>query len=198
MKLSDVIDNLTKLLASVDKESFVYDFLAAFGTPKATIARLKSGNLNVAKKADSVLLKGTVYFEPVTKDLLKSPSPREVLEAALQNPQIERNKPRFLFSTDFKEFVAYDTKRKEWLEVIFKELGDHYTFFLPMAGMEKTSFQEETDAPPSSRAWIARSRTRVLFLAMDTESRRRRRGPSGPKSFAPPPLSGSAQRNREI
>ena len=198
MKLADVIDNLTKLLASVDKDSFVYDFLAAFGAPKATIARLKSGNLNVAKKADSVLLKGKVYFEPVTKDLLKSPSPREVLEAALQNPQIERNKPRFLFSTDFKEFVAYDTKRKEWLEVVFKDLGNHYTFFLPLAGMEKTSFQEETDAPPSSRAWIARSRTRVLFLAMDTESRRRRRGPSGPKSFAPPPLSGSAQRNREI
>jgi hypothetical protein len=68
------------------------------------------------------------------------------VELATVNPQIERNKPRFLFSTDFKEFVAYDTKRKEWLEVAFKELGEHYTFFLPLAGMEKTSFQEETDA----------------------------------------------------
>ena len=146
MKLADVIDNLTKLLASVDKKSFVYDFLAAFGTPKATLARLKSGNLNVAKKAGCILLKGKVYFEPVIKELIKTPSPREIVELATANPQIERNKPRFLFSTDFKEFVAYDTKRKEWLEVAFKELGSHYTFFLPLAGMEKTSFQEETDA----------------------------------------------------
>ena len=146
MKLADVIDNLTKLLASVDKKSFVYDFLAAFGTPKATLARLKSGNLNVAKKAGCILLKGKVYFEPVIKELIKTPSPREIVELATANPQIERNKPRFLFSTDFKEFVAYDTKRKEWLEVAFKELGEHYTFFLPLAGMEKTSFQEETDA----------------------------------------------------
>ena len=146
MKLSDVIDNLTKLLPSVDEESFVYDFLAAFGTPKVTIARLKSGNLNVAKKDGSVLLKGKVYFEPVIEELVKSSSPKEVVESASQNPQIERNKPRYLISTDFKEFVAYDTKRKEWLEVAFSELGDHYTFFLPLAGMEKTSFQEETDA----------------------------------------------------
>ena len=146
MKLADVIDNLSKVLASVDKKSFVYDFLAAFGTPKATLARLKSGNLNVAKKAGCILLKGKVYFEPVIKELIKTPSPREIVELATTNPQIERNKPRFLFSTDFKEFVAYDNKRKEWLEVAFKELGEHYTFFLPLAGMEKTSFQEETDA----------------------------------------------------
>ena len=107
---------------------------------------MKSGNLNVAKKAGSVLLKGKVYFEPVIKELVKSPSPKEIVETAIRNPQVERNKPRFLFSTDFEEFVSYDTKRKEWLEVAFKELGDHYTFFLPLAGMEKTSFQEETDA----------------------------------------------------
>ena len=146
MKLADVIDNLSKLLASVDKKSFVYDFLAAFGTPKATLARLKSGNLNVAKKPGCILLKGKVYFEPVIKELIKIPSPRDIVEMAIANPQIERNKARFLLSTDFKEFVAFDTKRKEWLEVAFKELGNHYTFFLPLAGMEKTSFQEETDA----------------------------------------------------
>jgi hypothetical protein len=34
MKLADVIDNLSKLLASVDKKSFVYDFLAALERPK--------------------------------------------------------------------------------------------------------------------------------------------------------------------
>ena len=156
MKLADVIDNLTKLLASVDKKSFVYDFLAAFGTPKATLARLKSGNLNVAKKPGCILLKGKVYFEPVIKELIKTPSPREIVELATANPQIERNKPRFLFSTDFKEFVAYDTKRKEWLEVAFKELGEHYTFFLPLAGMEKTSFQEETDADVKAAEQMAK------------------------------------------
>ena len=146
MKLNDVIENLQKLLVSVKRDSFIFDFLAAFGTPKATLARLKSGNLNVAKKPGCILLKGKIYFEPVSKELIKTPSPKEIVEAAIANPQIQRNKPRFLFSTDFKEFVAFDTKRKEWLEVAFNELGNHYTFFLPLAGMEKTSFQEETDA----------------------------------------------------
>jgi hypothetical protein len=193
MKLSDVIDNLTKLFASIDEESFIYEFLAAFGTPKATLARLKSGNLNVAKKAGCILLKSKVYFEPVFKDLVKSPSPKEIVEAAAGNPQIKRNKPRFLFSTNFKEFVAYDTKRKEWLEVAFSEVGDHYTFFLPLAGMEETTFQEETDAdvraaeqmaklydliladnPPSSKAERHQLNvflTRLLFcyFAEDTE-----------------------------
>ncbi len=144
--LSEIVDRITKLSSAVEPEEFIYDFLNCFGAPKATLARLKSGNLNVAKKSGSTLLKTKVYFEPLTKDLLKAGKPAEAIAAARQDKNVIANKPRFLIATDFQTLAAFDTKKGESEEFSIANLHEHYTFFLPLAGMELNPVDKEREA----------------------------------------------------
>ena len=45
------------------KDEFIYELLLAYGTPKATIARLETGSLNLSKEPGEILLKKKVYFK---------------------------------------------------------------------------------------------------------------------------------------
>lgn len=156
MTLSEIIANLTKLTAAIQPDEFIYDFLTAFGTPKATISRLKSGDLNLAKKDGCTLLKAKVYFEPLLPDLLKSYTPAEAIQSAQRTRQIMGNKPRFLIATDFQNLAAFDTRKNETLAFPIAELHDHYAFFLPLAGMERTVFQAETEADVKAAEHMAK------------------------------------------
>ena len=145
--LAQIVDNITQLSAAVKPAGFIYDFLTCFGLPKATIARLKgAGGVNVAKKAGCTLLKTKVYFEPLRADLLKAATPMQAIEAAQKDSRIAANKPRFLIATDFKTLAAFDTKRRDTVEFPIGDLHEHYTFFLPLAGMEKSSVHAEAEA----------------------------------------------------
>jgi hypothetical protein len=44
MNIAQIADNLEKLVESFNKDSFIFDLLLAYGTPKATITRLQLGN----------------------------------------------------------------------------------------------------------------------------------------------------------
>jgi len=46
-------------------DEFIYELLLAYGTPKATISRLKKGQLNLSKEPGEVLLKKKVYFKAI-------------------------------------------------------------------------------------------------------------------------------------
>lgn len=145
--LAQIVDNITQLSAAVRPAEFIYDFLTCFGLPKATIARLKgAGGVNLAKKEGCTLLKTKVYFEPLRADLLKAATPMHAIEAAQKDSRIAANKPRFLIATDFKTLAAFDTKRKEPVEFPIGDLHEHYTFFLPLAGMEKSTAHAEAEA----------------------------------------------------
>ena len=144
--LAQVVENITRLSADVTPDEFIYDFLTCFGAPKATIARLKSGALNVAKKEGCTLLKTKVYFEPLRPDLLKAAQPLQAIEVAKRDSRISANKPRFLLATDFKTLAAFDTKRNDTVEFPIVDLHEHYTFFLPLAGMEKSTVHAEAEA----------------------------------------------------
>ena len=41
MNIAQISDNLEKLVESFNKETFIFDLLLAYGTPKVTISRLK-------------------------------------------------------------------------------------------------------------------------------------------------------------
>ncbi len=145
--LAQIVDNITQLSAAVKPAEFIYDFLTCFGLPKATIARLKgAGGVNLAKKEGCTLLKTKVYFEPLRADLLKAATPMQAIEAAQRDSRIAANKPRFLIATDFKTLAAFDTKRRDTVEFPIGDLHDHYTFFLPLAGMEKSTVHAEAEA----------------------------------------------------
>jgi N-6 DNA Methylase len=148
--ISQIVDDITQLSAAVEPAEFLYEFLACFGLPKATIARLKGGGLNVAKKDGCTLLKSKVYFDPTTD------APLLAIEAAKTDRKIAANKPRFLIATDFKTLAAFDTKRGDSTAFPIGELHAHYAFFLPLAGMEKSTVHPEAEADVKAAENMAR------------------------------------------
>jgi len=145
--LAQIVDNITHLSGAIKESDFIYDFLTCFGLPKATIARLKGdGGVNLARKEGCTLLKTKVYFEPIRADQLKSETPMQAIDAAKKDSRITANKPRFLIATDFKTLAAFDTKRHDIVEFSIGDLHEHYTFFLPLAGMEKSTVHAEAEA----------------------------------------------------
>ncbi len=140
MTITQIETNITKLLANFSQDSFIFEFLLAFGEPKATITRLKKSDLNQLESNGEVLLRKKVFFKEVYEHLHGSID-------TLKNSYISaRQKPRFVIVTDYKTLLAYDTKTTDTLDIDFKKLAGHYDFFLPLAGMEKSTYIDENPA----------------------------------------------------
>lgn len=139
-QLYDTLQGLTQL---PDTAEFIYGFLDAYGFPKSTITQLRNGGTrNVAKAEGDVALKKQLYFHSI-------PKKASVHEAAenLKNSEIIRSQAiRFVIVTNFKELVAYDLKADERMETPFEELHQQYSFFLPLAGYEKSYSHSESVA----------------------------------------------------
>ena len=57
MTLSQIETNLKKVINHFDADTFIYDFLLAYNTPKSVIQRFKKGTLNLSKNADEIITK---------------------------------------------------------------------------------------------------------------------------------------------
>ena len=57
-----------------------------------------------------------------------------------------RHNTRFVIVTDYNELLAVDTKTGENLMIPIRDVGKHFTFFLPWAGMEKAQYVAEAHA----------------------------------------------------
>ncbi|MGP5123904.1 DNA methyltransferase [Glutamicibacter ardleyensis] len=120
---------------------FIFDLLAAYGRAQGNITRLRNGSLNVAEDpATEVAQKNVVYFKETTED------PLTVIEELRTSPTVVRYNTRFVIVTDFAELVAIDTKTNETLMIPIREIDQHFTFFLPWAGMEKAQYVAEAHA----------------------------------------------------
>src|SRR5699024_6840950 len=62
------------------------------------------------------------------------------------SPTVVRYNTRFVIVTDFAELVAIDTKTNETLMIPIREIDQHFTFFLPWAGMEEAQYVAEAHA----------------------------------------------------
>jgi len=139
MNIAQIEKNLKNLISSFSKESFIYDLLLAYGLPKASITRLKKGNLNLSKVAGEVSWKKKLFF-------------KEEYEADLHITVFEsltnevKQGQRFVVVTDYETLLAIDTKTGDKLDIPLKDLPRHYDFFLPWAGMEKAQHQNENPA----------------------------------------------------
>jgi len=132
---SDVIAN------QVNKDEFIYQLMAAYGHRKTTIGRIKSGERNLAKIEGEVRAKRHIYFKQSQNDCVLSD-----IDNMKKEPSVSRDKIRFVIATDFNQFVALDTRTHDTLDIEFTELGKHFDFFLPWAGMEKAVYQGENPA----------------------------------------------------
>ena len=139
------IEKLEKTIASLVKKpkpkSFIFDLLLAYDQPKATITRLKKGTLNQGEYKGEILWKKKLYFYAETESDLHA-----TIEEVRTNAKVTRQDPRFLIVTDYKQFLAVDTKTDDTLDIEIKDLSKNADFFLPLAGMEKAQYKSEAIA----------------------------------------------------
>ncbi len=139
MTIDQIEKNIEKLLKNgIVEDTFIYDLLLAYGLPKATITRLKDGNSNLSKKENQVILKAKILFESVkNEDIhLKITDLKDNL----------KHGERFVIVTDFEYLLAIDTKTNEKLDIPIEDINLYFDFFLPLAGMEKATYQNENPA----------------------------------------------------
>ena len=128
-------------------QELLYDLLTAYGRSASSMTRLRKGDLNVARHPEKgeVAQKNVVYFRPVphqasTDELL------ELMGKLTDAEHVTRYSPRFVLVTDYHRLLAYDTRTRETLSTPLGEIGQHVAFFLPWAGMEKTTYISEHHA----------------------------------------------------
>ena len=125
---------------SYDRE-FIFSLLLAYGKPQGNVTRLRNGSLNVAHDpATEVAQKNVLYFKETTGD------PLAVIEELKTSPLVVRYNTRFVIVTDHTELLAIDTKTGESLMIPIRDIDQHFTFFLPWAGMEKAQYVAEAHA----------------------------------------------------
>ncbi len=131
MTPKEIEQNLLQLSQNINPEDFIFDFLLAFGFPKASVSRFKSGDYNQSKIEGEFLYKGKIFFKvgETGKMLIES-------EILAKDEKILKQKPRFILLTDFKNIVAKDLKTKASKDFPIEELPNFKDFFIPLTGAE--------------------------------------------------------------
>jgi hypothetical protein len=138
MNIAQIEQNLQELIQNYSKDNFIYDFLLAYGLPKASITLLQKGNRNLSKEVGVVSMKKKMLFKPVLNDDLH-------LAITASKDEVKQEQ-RFIIVTNFETLLAVDTKTADTLDIDFDNLPKHFDFFLPLAGMEKATHKNENPA----------------------------------------------------
>lgn len=141
MNVTQIGQSVEDLIKSINEESFFYDFISCFGTPKATVKRLQEGGLNLSKNHGEILWKKKVFFK-----VSNSIDLHLLIDSIKSDPKVTGHSPRFIIVTDYETLLSIDTKTGDSLDTPLLELDRHFDFFLPLAGMEKAQHQFENPA----------------------------------------------------
>ena len=140
MTIIEIENNLNNLISNFNKESFIFDLLLAYGTPKSTIKRLIGSDHDKLDSNGELIVRKKLFFKVASKNL------HSVIDELKTHKEISKHSPRFIIVTDFETLLAYDTKTSDSLDTELLNIVNHYDFFLPLAGMEKANFQDENPA----------------------------------------------------
>jgi type II restriction/modification system DNA methylase subunit YeeA len=138
MEITELENRLKKITEDINKETFIYDLLLAYDFPKATISRIKSGDLNLSKNPNEILFKKKLLFKTIeNKDLHDS------IDELSNDKQIAKYEPRLIIVTDFNILLAQDTQTKDTLDIKLEDLFKYSNFFFPWIGKEKIYYKNE-------------------------------------------------------
>lgn len=132
-------------LEPFDATEFPFTFLAAFDNKPATIARLRAGATNASDVPGGVLQRNHIHLATCSPGHVT-----ETLAALKASPKTAKAKAKFVLATDGEHIEAKDLVTDEPLACSFGELGKHFGFFLPLAGI--TTVQEIKDNPIDIKA----------------------------------------------
>lgn len=134
MKLGEVEIRLHSLDLAAGQD-LIYELLAAYGIPQASITRLRSGSYNRSGDKDTVLWQKKVwdiYESEATEEQLLS-----LLDRAHTNSEIRALKPRFFIARSDRRIAAVDNRTGQTLAAPLSDLPRHAAFFMPWAGAEQ-------------------------------------------------------------
>lgn len=157
MNIEQIESNLILLLKNFQKEEFIFNFLLAYGIPKATITLLKKGRHNLSKQEGRIILKQKLFFQDINNTDL-----HETIDTLQKDSSTKRHNPRFIIVTDYKTLLAVDTKTSEHLDIPIKNIVKHYDFFLPWAGIEKHRHANENPADRKAAEKMAKLYDEIL------------------------------------
>ena len=140
MTIIEIESNLTDLVANFKKENFIFEFLLAYGSPKATIKRLEGSDHDRLSSHGELVVRKKLFFKVVSQHLHVS------IDELKTSKDVTKHSPRFIIVTDYERLLAYDTKTEDTLDTELLSITNHYDFFLPLAGMEKATFADENPA----------------------------------------------------
>ena len=141
MNATQIENNVQELIQSINEDTFIFDFLLAYDTPKSIVKKLKDFSLNLSKENGEVLWKKKLFFKVVANNDLHL-----TIDEIKTDPKITNHSPRFVLVTDYNKLLAVDTKTLDSLDISILDFGKHFDFFLPLAGMEKAAFKSENPA----------------------------------------------------
>ena len=109
---------------------FPFRFLAAFGAKETTVRRLRKGESNGSDVAGGILQRGNIHLAVAAAGEV-GPS----LAALRSSPRTTSQKARFILATDGDDVEAEDLVLGDALACAYADLGRHFGFFLPLAGI---------------------------------------------------------------
>jgi hypothetical protein len=139
MNKTALAKKIRKLTANPVPDDFIFDLLLAYGLPKSSVTILKGSGRNMLLAGGGVTMKRKLFFLPLRPEDDPLTVRDEIRESLTENQ-------RFIVLTDYERFYGYDTKLDEALDCDFTDLAEHYDFFLPWAGIEKTRHHDENPA----------------------------------------------------
>ena len=156
MTILEIEKNLNTLIENFYRETFIFDFLLAYGTPKATITRLKKGELNQLENKGELLHRKKLFFKESIDHL------HATINTLVKDISTQKRKPRFIVVTNYETLLSFDTKTSDTLDIDIKDLVKHYHFFLPLAGMEKATHVDENPADVKASNCLAKLYDEIL------------------------------------
>lgn len=141
MTIAQIESNLRTLIENFKPQTFAFDLLLAYGSPKAAIARLEKGDLNQLESKGELTHRKQLFFKVAPSNALHA-----LIDELANDQKVSKNTPRFIIVTDYETLLAVDTKTKDTLDIKLQDLTKHYDFFLPWAGMERAQHKDENPA----------------------------------------------------
>lgn len=166
-EISDALDAIAK--AKFDPTEFGYAFAQATDNAQATVAKLKAGTTNKSDIEGGVLLNGKFHYAPALPGMAA-----EMLDTLRASRRTVKAKPAILIATDGEMIAAEHPKSGETLHCPFTELGTHFSFFLPAAGMDRFRIEKETEIDVRATGKLAKLYDALLKANPDWATPERR------------------------
>ena len=116
--------------APYDPNEFPFALLQAFGNKETTVRRLRARSGNASDVPGGVLQRSNVHLAVCAEGTVG-----ETLRLLRESPKTAANKAKFILATDGVTVEAEELASGEVVACDFTRLGDHFGFFLPLAGI---------------------------------------------------------------